>query len=76
MILSPYVPQDAVYPVYAVRNPWVDFSKECMSKHFPVSHEGLEAAITYCRQHKLSGVVFLRDRFSVEDVWANPEFNS
>lgn len=63
------------YPTYAVRNPWVDFAKEPMSKHFPVSHEGLESAITYCRDHKLSGVVYLKDKHSVEDVWENPGFN-
>lgn len=62
------------YPTYAVRNPWVDFSKESMSKHFPVSHEGLESAISYCQSHKLSCVVYLKDKFSVEDIWENPEF--
>jgi hypothetical protein len=65
---------ETVYPTYAVRNPWVDFSKEKMSKHFGVSHEALEAAIQYCHQHKLSGVVFLKDKFSVEEVWENPDF--
>jgi hypothetical protein len=64
------------YPTYAVRNPWVDFSKESMSKHFPVSHEGLESAIQYCADNRLSGVVFLKDRHSVEEVWENPNFNS
>ena len=64
---------NATYPTYAVRNPWVDFSKESMSKHFPVSHEGLEAAITYCAEHKLSGVVYLT-KHSVEEVWPNPKF--
>ena len=62
------------YPTYAVRNPWVDFSKESMSKHFPVSHEGLEAAIQYCSDHKLSGVVYLKTRQDVEEVWENPQF--
>jgi len=62
------------YPVYAVRNPWVDFSKEHMSKYFPLSREGLEAAITYCAENKLSGVVFLKDKYSVEEVWSNPKF--
>jgi hypothetical protein len=65
---------ESVYPTYAVRNPWVDFSKESMSKYFPVSHSGLESAIDYCVEHNLSGVVFLRDKFSVEDVWDNPHF--
>jgi hypothetical protein len=54
----------------------VDFSKESMSKHFPVSHEGLESAIQYCADNRLSGVVFLKDRHSVEEVWENPNFNS
>jgi hypothetical protein len=52
----------------------VDFSKESMSKHFPVSHEGLEAAIQYCSDHKLSGVVYLKTRQDVEEVWENPQF--
>lgn len=45
-----------------------------MSKYFPVSHEGLEAAITYCSLHKLSGVVHLKNKQDVEDVWENPQF--
>jgi len=45
-----------------------------MSKYFPVSHEGLESAITYCAERKLSGVVFLKDKYSVEEVWSNPDF--
>ena len=65
----------STYPTYAVRNPWVDFSKESMTKYFNVSHEGLESAIDYCHKNKLSGVVFLKDKFSVEEVWNNPDFN-
>tara|TARA_R110000868_G_scaffold22892_1_gene93312 strand:- start:3464 stop:3673 length:210 start_codon:yes stop_codon:yes gene_type:complete len=65
---------NATYPTYAVRNPWVDFAKESMSKYFPVSHEGLESAITYCAEHKLSGVVYLKTKHSVEEVWPNPKF--
>lgn len=62
------------FPSYAVRNPWVDFSKESMTKYFSHDQNGLDEATAYCKSKNLSGVVFLADKFSVETVWENPNF--
>ena len=62
------------YPCFAVRNPWVDFAKESMSKHFPPTGKGFTDAVAYCREHDLSGVVLLKNDHSVSVVWENPDF--
>jgi hypothetical protein len=62
------------YPTLCVRNCWVDFSKESMSKYFELSKEGLRAAVEYCKAHKLPGVVRLDSETHVETRWDNPNF--
>jgi hypothetical protein len=60
------------FPCYAVRNPWVDFAKESFSKHFEISHAGLEEAIEYCAENKLNHVLYLKDFYAEpEIVWEN-----
>jgi len=62
------------YPTYCVRNAWVDFSKESMSKYFALTGAGLRAAVEYCKDHKLPGVVRLNNESHVETSWDNPNF--
>jgi hypothetical protein len=53
----------------------VDFAKESMTKRFPKSRQGMEEALTYCKDHKLSSVVLLSSPTAVDTIWDNPDFN-
>lgn len=62
------------YPTYVVRNHWNGLV--AMSKFFPVSHQGLEAAIEYAEKHKLGYVLHLKaEDAEPEAVWVHEGFD-